>query len=117
MKSPKQIAGLFESGRTMLVYPVKVVWITRDQPGEIPVKVAFTVSRKNFRHAVTRNLLKRRMREAYRLNRHLLSMDQKETILRVVFVYIAKETLPFGVISKSIAGILIKIGRRESGRT
>ena len=37
-----------------------------------PAQVAFSVSKKGFKKAVTRNLLKRRMREAYRKNKYLL---------------------------------------------
>ena len=37
-----------------------------------PAQVAFSVSKRGFRLAVTRNLIKRRMREAYRKNKYIL---------------------------------------------
>lgn len=40
--------------------------------GSFPAQAAFSVAKKGFRLAVARNLLKRRMREAYRKNKHLL---------------------------------------------
>ena len=72
LKSRKQLSTLFEEGRSTVAFPLRFVWMRADQAGTYPVRVAFSVSRKNWRKAVDRNLLKRRMREAYRLNKHLL---------------------------------------------
>ncbi|MFW6246341.1 MAG: ribonuclease P protein component, partial [Tangfeifania sp.] len=67
--SKKQFDKLFADGSSFLVYPLKVVFIETELSGRYPAQAAFTVSKKLFKSAVKRNLLKRRMREAYRLNK------------------------------------------------
>jgi ribonuclease P protein component len=52
----------------------------------------FSVSKRNFKKATDRNLLKRRMREAYRLNKAALPGTSK---LQMAYIYTAKEILMF----------------------
>ena len=53
-----------------------------------PAQIAFSVSKRGFRLAVTRNLIKRRMREAYRKNKYLLyeflASENKQIVLIVI---------------------------------
>jgi len=68
----KLITSLFESGNVLYTRLFKIVWNISPSPGPFPARIAFSVPKKGFRLAVTRNLLKRRMREAYRRNKHTL---------------------------------------------
>ncbi len=70
--SYKTITSLFEEGNVFYTRLFRIVWQSDPQPGPFPARVAFSVSKRNFRLAVTRNLLKRRMREAYRKNKESL---------------------------------------------
>ncbi|MBN1108251.1 MAG: ribonuclease P protein component [Bacteroidales bacterium] len=70
--SKKIIALLFEEGEVLYTPLFRIIWIPGSFPGESPAQAAFSVSKKNFRRAVDRNLLKRRMREAYRKNKNEL---------------------------------------------
>ena len=64
---------------------------------KIPVKVAFSVPKRIFKKAVTRNLLKRRMREAYRKNKIVIprGADIEKTGMddtyALMFIYSARK--------------------------
>lgn len=104
------INSLFENGKTRLVYPVKIIYLKKDFSRENPARAAFTIGKKKFKKAVDRNLLKRRMREAYRLNkRQLAGLNDKS--LDVMFVYIAAEILPYQTIEKSIIHLIKKLAK------
>ncbi len=108
--SRKSIGALFSEGESFFIFPLKVVY--RKMPGQasFPARAAFSVSKKNFKHAVDRNYLKRRMREAYRLNKAILydTMPPGEQ-LSVMFIYAAKELREFDVIEKSMKKALAKL--------
>ena len=85
------LGSLFDEGRVFYSDLFKVVWDISPMPLSFPAQIAFTVSKKKFRLAVTRNLLKRRMREAYRNNKRILyNLLDKENI-RIVFIVIYRK--------------------------
>ncbi len=99
--SKKQIDKLFSAGKSLLFYPLKVVYSDIEFPEPFPAKVAFAVSKKLFKKAVQRNLIKRRMREAYRLNKHLLASNENPAKKAIFFIYIGKEIHDFQTIEKA----------------
>ena len=68
LKSNEKIASLFSTGHTITAPPLKLFYL-EEPDNACSVKIAFTVPKKSFKKAVTRNRIKRLLREAYRLNK------------------------------------------------
>ena len=71
-----------------------------------PVRIMVSVPKKFFKRAVKRNLLKRRIKEAYRLNKIFL----KDSKMDILFSYSSKEIADFETIQNEVKTILSRIG-------
>jgi ribonuclease P protein component len=92
LSSQKAIKELFEKGSSFYLRPYKVQYLPNpDQKGKNQILVS--VSTRNFKKAVDRNLIKRRIREAYRLQKDLI--EGKPNKLIIAFIYTEKSILPF----------------------
>lgn len=109
--SQKVIGELFTSGDSFLSYPLKVVFLKTETDQMYPAQAAFTVSKRNFKRAVKRNILKRRMREAYRLNKPGFYEELSSRNLRValMFVYVGKEISEYTAIEKGMISAFRKL--------
>jgi ribonuclease P protein component len=109
--STKIISGLFENGDIFHTSLFKVVWSKSPVIIPSPAQIAFSVSKRSFRLAVTRNLIKRRMREAYRKNKYFLyeflTGENKQIVL---FVIVRGNKVPdFTEIEKSTIEMLNRL--------
>jgi ribonuclease P protein component len=112
LRNKKQIEKLFSEGKTFLFYPLKVIYNEIEFPEPFPAKVAFAVSKKLFKKAVRRNLIRRRMREAYRLNKHLITPAGTSSKKAIFFIYISKEVLDFHSIEKAMQRSLAELAKK-----
>jgi ribonuclease P protein component len=66
LSGQKLIDTLFSDGKSYVVPPFRIVWFKYEITGVFPVRLLISVSKKKIKKAVDRNLIKRRIREAYR---------------------------------------------------
>ncbi|HVV53798.1 MAG TPA: ribonuclease P protein component [Mucilaginibacter sp.] len=105
----KLIDELFHSGSSFLCYPFKVSWLAVEDEWQYPARLLIAVSKKRFSRAVDRNLIRRRIREAYRLNKQQnLYAGLSEAGKNIVFSigYIGKEIAEYGLIEKKMLKLL-----------
>ena len=117
--SKKRIEGLFASGRSLSAFPVRVVYQSLAPEAEADVSVAdvqvlVSVSKRHFKHAVDRNRLKRLIREAYRLNKHLLLDSLQGRRLSVAFIWMSDEKADFRTVEARMKNLLQRIVENES---
>ena len=116
LRSLKAIRRMFGEGKGGFVYPFRYVYYKHAQGAEEEsVEVMFSVPKKFHKRANKRNLLKRRMREAYRLNRsalveHLASNGQS---VELAIVYSAKECHSYKTIEYAVQRVLEQVIKRS----
>ncbi|HEY3403298.1 MAG TPA: ribonuclease P protein component [Ohtaekwangia sp.] len=106
LRKEKDIQELFDKGSSFYLFPFKVFVLLHDQTEEPVHQILISVSKKNFKRAVDRNAIKRRIREAYRLQKQLLPDQPK---LKTGFIYSHKEILDFEEIKRKMGQCLVKI--------
>jgi len=109
--SRKEIGRLFEEGNRFTVSPFRVIWGITNEERDFPVKFLVSVPKRNMKKAVDRNLIKRRVKEAYRKQKDELYsvLEGKEQKINLILVYSSSTSEQYEVLYDKISNIIDRL--------
>ena len=115
------IGRLFKEGHSFAAYPMRVVWLPlvpeAATPMSAPVQIAFVAPKRTFKTSVTRNRVKRLMREAYRIHKPELYalLHDSDRRVALMLMCIAKEPPTFAETAAGIKKMIRKLTQNSQG--
>jgi ribonuclease P protein component len=108
--SKKAIEALFETGKSFHCPPFLIIWSYAQTDIPFPAQIAISVPKKLFKLAVTRNLIKRRVRESYRKNKESLYIFLKNSNRKIVFTIVLRDSsIPdYNTVDNSVKQMIIR---------
>lgn len=140
LRNRGSIRRLFELGQSGFVYPLRYMWVTREGveiegveaeraevvnknaecieveacaiSPQIDCRVLFTVPKRFHKRANKRNMLRRRVKESYRLQKSLLlDAHHGECNIDLAIIYSTKEQHSYKTINNAVRKILENIAK------
>ena len=111
LTSRTAIERLFGEGKSLMAFPLRAAYRLRPC-GEHPVQFLISIPKKRIRRATGRVTLRRRTREAYRLNRRQLLLPallQQGIGVDIAFVYLDNSLAPYSIINEKMTSLLQRI--------
>ncbi|MEA1875706.1 MAG: ribonuclease P protein component [Bacteroidota bacterium] len=110
LTSQKEIQSLFTDGRSFHSFPFRIVWKFSDTTNSQPARVVISVPKRKFKRAVDRNLIRRRIKEGYRVNKQILYeyLNQAEVNLVFMLMYTHSEIMDSNELEDKISKLLVR---------
>lgn len=120
INSKKQIDRLFRGGgsKAMTASPLRMVYMAEERSEDAREPMAqmmVSVPKRYFKRAVKRNRIKRQVREAYRLNKHLLddSLARRgDKTVSMCFIWTADRLLTTDEVEERMKRLLTRLGEK-----
>ncbi len=112
LKSRKLIERLYAEGKSIKIFPLRIVFLQTAHTSNFPVQIGISVPKRNFKKAVDRNRIKRLLRENYRLQKNKIYSEIDKPYVFMIS-YLAKEEWDYADIKDSMEKLLQLFIERE----
>ena len=113
LKRKKLIDLLFKEGQKVSSYPLLLFYSKTPLYEEgIPLQAGVSVAKRNHKRAVTRNRIKRIMREVYRKNK--TDFQTNDTTFAFMFIYTGREVMTYAEMEKAMLKLISKFNAKEN---
>ncbi|MBO2543553.1 ribonuclease P protein component [Salegentibacter agarivorans] len=113
LKSKKLIDILFQEGKSVKKYPLKLIYLPITNPEITTFKTGVSVPKKLVKTAVGRNRIKRLMREAFRKNKYLVTSNFTQPYA-LMFIYISRDEISLEDLNKAMIKVMEKFNESEN---
>jgi ribonuclease P protein component len=103
------IDEVFEKGKSISGPSFKLIWKKAESIQQSPVQILLSVPKRNFKKAVDRNKIKRRMREIYRKNKNILHEKIKSDTYYIMLIYTGKDIIEYKEAEVKILNLLKRL--------
>ncbi len=111
LKSKKLIEQLFAEGKSISTYPLKLLYLKVDHENDCTLQAGVSVPKRKFKSAVSRNRIKRLLREAYRKHKHIIYENCSDKYI-FMFLYIDENEQNYVFIEEKMTNLLQKFLKR-----
>ncbi|WP_298646708.1 ribonuclease P protein component [uncultured Proteiniphilum sp.] len=114
----KRVETLFAQGCSFMSYPFRIVYLKTTQNGTVPLSILISIPKRRIKSAVDRNRMKRLVREAYRLNKHLFPSRElaENEHLDAAFICVADKPCDYATVDKGVRKALRELNHRIEER-
>tara|TARA_B100000780_G_scaffold266607_1_gene222964 strand:+ start:270 stop:644 length:375 start_codon:yes stop_codon:yes gene_type:complete len=107
------IKEMFSIGKSFTTSNIRLVWIEDYNNDDVTVKSIIVVPKKKIKLAVKRNIIRRRMKDAYRLHKIELEKILKVNKLQlsIAIIYQKEKILPYKTVEEEIKLILDRLSK------
>ena len=111
LKSRKMLDQVFKTGKRINQFPFRASYLVDDETSNSSIQFGCSAPVRNFKKAVDRNRVKRLMKEAFRLQKHILLdvLAPKNKRLVIFVIYTASALPDFATIQTVMGELLLKI--------
>ena len=117
LKSKTVIDNLYAKGMSVAAFPLRAVFIPLEEKEckQPAATILINVAKKRFRHAVDRNLIKRRIREAYRLSKQpfIEKLQENNVKMAIAILYIDNRHSSTEFLKRKMVKLLAAILEKE----
>ncbi|CAA0230133.1 Ribonuclease P protein component [Tenacibaculum maritimum] len=105
LKSKKLIGRLYSEGKSVKVFPLRMVYLQANHTSNFPAQIGVSVPKRNFKKAVHRNRIKRLLRETYRKQKYTVYNSLNEPYVFMIS-YLAKDEWAYSDIERKMDKLL-----------